>query len=224
MTGEVGTGDAARTAPGENAAEHVHQQLRDGILSGQYRPNQRLVEEEVAARLSVSRTPVREALLRLRHEGLVQQNRGWLVRDHAPEEILEYLEARAEVEAAAARLAASRITPAQLTGLEELLAHMEGEPNRRLFNELNSAFHDRVTEAGGNRVLAGFARSSKINYWTFSRPVVFTAAQDALVDSEHDELLAALRAGDEDAAERIARAHVRHTAAIIADALGLRVP
>lgn len=214
---------AARTgaASGDNAADSVHQQLRDGILSGQYRPNQRLVEEDLAARLRVSRTPVREALLRLRHEGLVQQSRGWLVRDHAPEEILEYLEARAEVEAAAARLAASRITAPQLDRLEELLAHMEGESNRRLFNETNSEFHDLVTEAGGNRVLVNVARSLKINYWTFSTPILFTAEQDAVVDREHRELLAALRERDGTRAERIAREHVGHTAGIIAVSLGL---
>ena len=216
------SGGAVRPAAGEHAAAAVHQRVRDGILSGEFRPNRRLVEEELAAELKVSRTPVREALLRLRQEGLVLQNRGWLVRDHAPEEILEYLEARAEVEAVSARLAAARITAEQLAALEALIAQMEGEPNRRLFNEINGEFHDLVTEAGGNRVLAGFARSSKINYWTFSTPVLFTPDQDAVVDREHRELVAALRDGDAATAESIARAHVQHTAQIIAGSLGLQ--
>lgn len=216
------SGESARLPAGDNAAAAIHQRVRDGILSGEFRPNHRLVEEELAAELKVSRTPVREALLRLRQEGLVLQNRGWLVRDHAPEEILEYLEARAEVEAAAARLAAARITAEQLARLEVLIAQMEGEPNRRLFNEINGEFHDLVTEAGGNRVLAGFARSSKINYWTFSTPVLFTPDQDAVVDREHRELVAALRDGDAATAESIARAHVQHTAQIIAGSLGLQ--
>jgi GntR family transcriptional regulator, rspAB operon transcriptional repressor len=207
---------------GDNAAAVVHQRVRDGILSGEFRPNHRLVEEELAASLNVSRTPVREALLRLRQEGLVLQNRGWLVRDHAPEEILEYLEARAELEAAAARLAVGRITAAQLGRLDHLIESMEGEANRRLFNEINGEFHDLVTEAGGNRVLANFARSSKINYWTFATPVRFSPEQDAVVDREHRALVAALRSGDAAAAERIAREHVRHTADIIATSLALR--
>lgn len=213
----------AGSAPGavDNAAAVVHQRVRDGILSGEFRPNRRLVEEELAAELNVSRTPVREALLRLRQEGLVLQNRGWLVRDHAPEEILEYLEARAELEAAAARLAAARITPAQVARLNELIAQMEDEPNRRLFNEINGEFHDLVTEAGGNRVLANFARSSKINYWTFATPVRFTPEQDAVVDAEHRALVAALQAGDAATAEQVARRHVAHTAEIIATSLGL---
>jgi len=214
----------AGSAPGavDNAAAVVHQRVRDGILSGEFRPNHRLVEEELAAELNVSRTPVREALLRLRQEGLVLQNRGWLVRDHAPEEILEYLEARAELEAAAARLAAARITEAQVARLNELIVQMEGEPNRRLFNEINGEFHDLVTEAGGNRVLANFARSSKINYWTFATPVRFTPEQDAIVDAEHRALVAALQAGDGATAEQVARRHVAHTADIIATSLGLR--
>jgi DNA-binding GntR family transcriptional regulator len=213
---------AAATQAVDNAAAVVHQRVRDGILSGEFRPNHRLVEEELAAELNLSRTPVREALLRLRQEGLVLQKRGWLVRDHAPEEILEYLEARAELEAAAARLAAGRITAAQLAVLDDLIVTMEGEPNRRLFNEINGEFHDLVTDAGGNRVLASFARSSKINYWTFTTPVRFTPEQDAVVDAEHRALVAALRGGDAAEAERVAREHVRHTADIIATSLGLR--
>jgi GntR family transcriptional regulator, rspAB operon transcriptional repressor len=216
------SGAEARSTAGDNAATAVHQRLRDGILSGEFRPNHRLVEEELAAELSVSRTPVREALLRLRQEGLVLQKRGWLVRDHAPEEILEYLEARGELEAVAARLAATRITAQQLDRLVALMEQMEGEPNRRLFNEINGEFHDLVTEAGGNPVLASFARSSKINYWTFSTPIRFTHDQDAVVDREHRELVAALRHGDAARAEKVAREHVRHTADIIAASLGLQ--
>ena len=85
---------------GTIAADAVHEHLRKAILSAEYRPNYRLVEQDLSAQLNVSRTPVREALLRLKQEGLVVQRKGWIVRDHAPHEIIELLEARAEFDGA----------------------------------------------------------------------------------------------------------------------------
>lgn len=206
---------------GDNTAEQVHEQIRDGIVSGEYRPNQRLVEEELARHLQVSRTPVREALLRLQQQGLVHRDRGWQVRDHGPDEILEFLEARAELESAAARLATGRITEAELNRLGELMASMEGETNRRLINALNNEFHEIITDAARNHVLANLARATRINYWNFSSPIVFTQAQDQVVNAEHRQLAAALAGGDAEQAASIARAHVSHTADVIAEALGL---
>lgn len=206
---------------GDNTADQVHEQIRDGILSGEYRPNQRLVEEELARNLQVSRTPVREALLRLQQQGLVHRDRGWQVRDHGPEEILEFLEARAEVESSAARLAASRISRDEVTRLEELIVSMERETNRRLINALNDEFHSVITQAARNHVLADLARATRINYWNFASPILFTQAQDEVVNSEHRQLAVALAGGDADLAASIARTHVSHTADIIAEALGL---
>ena len=206
---------------GDNAADQVHERLRDGILSGEFRPNQRLVEEELARQLQVSRTPIREALLRLRQQGLVHRDRGWQVQDHGPDEILEFLEARAEVESAAARLAARRISDAELARLDELMELMEAERNRRIINAYNDEFHAIVTDAARNHVLANLARATLINYWNFSSPIVFTEAQDMVVNAEHRELKSALADRDAEHAAAVARAHVRHTADVIADALGL---
>ena len=192
---------------GDNTADQVHEQIRDGILSGEYRPNQRLVEEELARNLQVSRTPVREALLRLQQQGLVHRDRGW--------------QARAEVESSAARLAASRISRDEVTRLEELIVSMERETNRRLINALNDEFHSVITQAARNHVLADLARATRINYWNFASPILFTQAQDEVVNSEHRQLAVALAGGDADLAASIARAHVSHTADIIAEALGL---
>lgn len=206
----------------ENAADHVHSQLRDAILSGQLRPNHRLVEVTLADELGVSRTPVREALLRLRQEGLVVQSHGWLVRDHDPAEVLEYLEARAALESATAGLAARRIDEAQLTELRSILDEMEDRSrSRREVNSLNSRFHALIAEAGGNVVLTKFARGTDINYWTFTTPVVFTESDDRRVEDDHRALLAALERRDSEAAAAIARAHVEATAEVIARSLGL---
>ncbi|GGN71905.1 GntR family transcriptional regulator [Actinoplanes lobatus] len=200
----------------------VHERLREAILSAELRPNHRLVEKDIADWLEVSRTPVREALFRLVQEGLVIQRKGWVVRDHTPAEILEMIEARAGVEAHAAYLAAQRITEAQLTRMEELIVTMEDDSVSRLrLNELNNVFHDIVTESATNAVVAQLHRRTKINYWNLNQPVVFTPADDEIVNTQHRQLVAALRARDGETASRIARQHVDNTGRIIRDALGL---
>ncbi|MGB4778486.1 GntR family transcriptional regulator [Microbacterium sp.] len=210
------------TVGDENTADMVHARLRDAILSGKYRPNQRLIEVDLANEIGVSRTPVREALLRLRHDGLVGQRKGWIVRDLDSREVLDYLEARAALEGVTAGLAAKRITREELDQLHALVHQMEtSDLNQREYSALNSRFHALITSAGGNKVLSALARNTDINYWTFSTPIVFSAAEDHRVDRDHRELVAALEAGDAELAARLAREHVNATASILARALGL---
>ncbi|MFT4215505.1 MAG: GntR family transcriptional regulator [Microbacterium sp.] len=187
--------------------------LRDAILSGEMRPNQRIVEADLAEDLGVSRTPVREALLRRRHDGLVAQRKGRIVRDHDSAEVLEHLEARAALESVTAGFAAERISDETLGRLREL--------SRREVNALNSQFHRLIAEAGGDPVLAAFARDTDINYWTFTTPIIFTADDERHVDNGHRALLDALQRHDAEAAATIAREHVMGTAQIIARSLGL---
>src|SRR5581483_11474189 len=95
--------------------EQTYNELRRAIVQGRLRPNQRLIETELAEEYAVSRTPVRETLQRLAVEGLiVPARRGWIVREHSLEEINEIYEVRAALEGFAARLAAQRATKAQL--------------------------------------------------------------------------------------------------------------
>lgn len=213
------------TADAESSSDTVHARIRDAIVSSEFRPNHRLVEEELAAWLNVSRTPVREALLRLKQDGLVERNRGWIVRDHAPEEILGIVEARAAVESSAAFLAADRIDAATLDRLTALCAQMETPGASRIeLSAVNDDFHDTVTEAAGNQLLVQFARRTRINYWNFTRPVVLGPDDDELTAASHRDLVAALRDRDGARAQRIVREHIDHTGAVVATALGLAWP
>ncbi|MET8990686.1 GntR family transcriptional regulator [Nonomuraea wenchangensis] len=217
------TPDKKKRPTTEFMADVVHERLRDAILSAEFRPNHRLVEEELADWLQVSRTPVREALLRLRQEGLVVQRKGWIVRDHAPEEMLEIIEARAGIEAHAAYLAAGRLDGERLGRIEELIERME-QPgiSRVTLNQLNNEFHDLITEGAANSLITQFYRRTKVNYWNFHQPVVFTPADDEVVNAQHRELVAFIRAGDGDNAARVAREHVAATIRIIRASLGLQ--
>jgi DNA-binding GntR family transcriptional regulator len=84
--------------------------LRDEIIQGKIRPNERLIAVDLAERLKTSRTPIREALQLLEAEGLVvAAKRGYVVREHTRDEIVEIYEVRASLEGMAARLAAQKL-------------------------------------------------------------------------------------------------------------------
>lgn len=204
-------------------ADTVYTRLREAILSAELRPNRRLVEDELAEWLNVSRTPVREALLRLEQEGLVERNRGWIVRENDPSEIRARLECRLAIEGYAARLAAERRTDADLGELGRLATLMEQRGISRLeFNRLNDRFHKVLTEAAANPTLSNLHAQAKINYWDLSVPVVFSSEVDQQVHEHHRALIAALQAGDGDEAEAVARSHVQITLDVVLTAIAAR--
>src|SRR5215211_4475027 len=103
------------------AADGIYDRVRADIVHGALRPNQRLVEIELAERLGVSRTPIRETLQRLTLEGLVHRTRGgWVVHEHSQDEIRAIYEVRAALDGYAAFLAANRATERELEALEAL--------------------------------------------------------------------------------------------------------
>ena len=100
---------------------------RRGILSGKYRPGDRLNESQIARELNISRIPVREALSQLQEQGLVQnrERRGMFVTNITPAEVLQISSLRLILETEALRLARTRMTPEILAELEALVAQME---------------------------------------------------------------------------------------------------
>ena len=218
--GKLSRGRKARKDT-EVIADKVYESVRDAILSAELRPNRRLVEDEIAEWLDVSRTPVRESLLRLEQEGLVERNHGWIVREINPDEIRSRLECRLAIEGYAARLAAQRRTDDDLQKLRLLADEMESHDQSRLeFNRSNDEFHRIVTEASGNPVFAKLHRQTRINYWDLTVPVVFSADVDVEVHRQHRALIDALESKDGDKAEAITRDHVQLTLNIVLRALG----
>jgi DNA-binding GntR family transcriptional regulator len=202
------------------AADKAYQQLRDAILDGDISPNRRLVEEELAASLEVSRTPVREALLRLAQEGLVTRVRGWVVRDHSLEEALRIVEARAAVESAAARLAAAQISDADLERLVSIADAIDqpGSTMKEL-NRLNRQFHALITGACGNPLLVQFAQRTNISHWSLSASWLMSAKDAAEVNAEHRQMIEALTQRDGVVLEALVRAHIGRTQTILAQAI-----
>lgn len=151
-------------------SERVYQQVRRDIVEGRYQPGERVVEQQLATELRVSRTPVREAVRRLETEGLVVtiRNRGAHVRPLSQTDVADLYEARSRIEGFVAELAARRATPEDIDVLEvaaanfdAVVATSETSQVRRVRSIMaaNTVFHKALVTAGGaeqvQRLLAG---------------------------------------------------------------------
>jgi DNA-binding GntR family transcriptional regulator len=166
MLGEVRSvpGMPAETAGGPRAGEaaraYALAALRQAILSGDVAPGQRLVEEELAGTLGVTRQSLRAALLDLSTDGLVERipNRGARVRVISTAEAVAITECRMVLEALCAAKAAERITDEEAAQLRELagnLQHAVADRNPLKYSELNRELHRRVGVISGQKVALG---------------------------------------------------------------------
>jgi DNA-binding GntR family transcriptional regulator len=204
---------------GEPGPSGVFERLRRLILEGEYVPNERLVEEQLAERLGVSRTPIRQALTMLEAEGLVEiaPNKGAMVCSFTIEDVWDIYDLRAVLEGHAARRAADRIHEDELARLRSLAADMENiSPGRFLGHEeeirwlvaTNQEFHGTIVSASRN------GRLGKLIRRTVEVPLMFKAFywygqhERRISNHYHRQILGALEAGDGERAEIIMREHV----------------
>lgn len=190
-------------------ADGVYEQLRWDIVHGVLRPNESLIENELADRLDVSRTPIRESLQRLAADGLiVLRHRRWQVYEYTAEEVRELYEIRACQESFAARLACERGTDEQVADIEAArdLATRLADPVERVVN--NDRFHDLVNQASGNTRLCDLIQRTRLYHFNRRTAALYTS--DELIESsrQHGQIIDAVCARDADAAERIVRTHV----------------
>ena len=201
-------------------ASDVHDRLRTKILTLEFRPGTRLVEDELTETFGAGRTPVREALLRLQGEGLVSRQRGWIVEATDPANFRSIFEARIAIEGYAAGLAAARIDRAGLDELAALMAAMEvADKPRAEVNRLNRAFHVAIVKASDNSLFSEMHERTQFQYWNLRLPVVFLKEQLAVSTEQHRALFDALKKGDAARAEQAARVHIESTMRIVAEAL-----
>lgn len=191
--------------------QRVAEELRRAILEHRYKPGERLVEEALSSELGVSRIPIREALRELASEGLVimQARRGASVASLSGSLARDLVEVRATLEGLNAKLAARHRSPPIVLELREVLEHGNRAAQSRDLDalvRLNAEFHDKLAAAGGNAILGEIMRSLRER-----TRLVFTAngAARAKKDwQEHSAILAAVIAGDEQAAAQRAQEHV----------------
>ena len=200
----------------ENRSLHhiVYTTIVDAIHNGDLEPGDRISEVAIAERLGISRSPVREALARLAHDGLVEQRprRGTFVAEFTEKDIAEIREARAMIEARAAREACLKIGEAEERKLRGLIDKMEDSALELDWTKtavLNARFHEAIVEIADNNVLR--------RIWGVLDPLAWLVAASVPPDSYHDPvdvrdrhewLLDALLSGDPDQAEEGVRSHI----------------
>ncbi|MBD3788307.1 MAG: GntR family transcriptional regulator [Sphingomonadales bacterium] len=202
--------------------QSAYRRLLDEIRSGALAPGARLREIELAERLGISRTPVREAIRQLESDGLVTHlpRQGATIRslDHA--EVVELYEMRAVLEGTAARLAARAASDLELAELAALNAELAAVPAGAQAREINRIFHRTLIEAARNRFLIK-AMSALQKTLLILGPTTLAEPDRAVAAvAEHGAVLEALRARDGAGAEAAMRAHVE--AALSARIRGMR--
>lgn len=206
---DIGTIGPARRRSGD-----VYETLRSAILSGEIRPNEPLIEADIAAALAVSRTPVREALQRLAVEQLIlPRKRGWAVREITAAEAGENSEVRAALEGYAARLAVQRATDAELAAVaavhERRLAIDPADDTARVGT--NREFHGIIVEAARNGQLKHAILRSGRFYFNGAVARQTSPEEFHLSNQDHAAIVAALLARDADRAELAMRSHIMRT-------------
>ena len=194
-------------------SEQVKDRILQWILEGELAPGSRIIETRVAKELGVSQAPVREALRDLTTLGVVEMKpyRGASVRQPSKTDLVEAMEVRGELEALAARTAATRMTEPCLNELRRLIAEMHelaeaGDTHTHA--QKNTEFHETVLRASGNRTL--------LRTWSMLEPYARTyvtamvPGMDLIwLGDRHIDILEALEAGDPDKAAETMRHHAR---------------
>ncbi len=194
-------------------ADQVYEHLRQGILANDYPPGTSLPEETVAARFSVSRVPVREALRHLAADGLVTltPRQGATVSSLSPKQFLDAYRVREALETLAIRLAMPNLTEDDLAELETLNAEMHehaAAEDTIAFFASNAAFHQLLIRKADNDDLKAIYDSLIDKMRRYRWPSIDLRGGLARSVEEHEAIVAAIKTGDTEEASRLVAAHI----------------
>ena len=209
--------------------------VRELLLRGDFKPGERVSELQLSARVGASRTPIRQALDRLAHEGLLQETRSgrFLVKEFTIADVWDAIDLRGVLEGTAARLAAERLTgPDEMATICTLQSRMDQihHPTRQSFAtyiDLNEAFHSALVDLAKSPLLR---RSIEhVNTLPFASPSALVFARTKLPGSgemliigreQHHAILEAIERHQGTRAEALAREHAQLSRRNLESALG----
>jgi len=196
------------------APVQAYQAIRDAIVRVELEPGRRLSDNELAAQLGISRTPVREALARLRDERLVLvvPQLGTFVARISPAGVGDAQFIREALECAAVRRAAENATEADLATLEENLAgqeHARADGDLDSFYNLDDAFHHALCDLSRHPTVWSISHRAQSHLNRIRRLSLAVPSYLPEMIDEHRRVLAAVAAHDPDAAELALRYHLR---------------
>ena len=198
-----------------NMSAAVRDRIQELIFDGTLKSGARIPQDAIAEELGVSRLPVREAIIALQAEGLVdsEPHRGSFVVPITEEDIEDHYAMYGAIQGLAASRAAKRASDSLIRRLEDLVAEMERAPSAPSTTEAHWAFHSAINQAGGSRRLRTVLRQMAHNL----PREVYDLAPSASPQSnlEHRRLIDALRSGDGEAAARTCEEHLSHEGRIV---------
>jgi len=211
---------------GRSSADAATHALREAIVRGVLVGGQPLRQDELAARLQVSKIPVREALRRLEAEGLVAfyPNRGATVAPLSEAEAEELAEIRIVLETTALRRAAPRAAAADLRRAQDILDEARHEPDAARWSALNREFHEALYAPADRPQLLELIRQVNRRIDRYMYVTLADAGHQAQSLREHRLLLQAIRRGDVAAAEAVLTEHIASGAKRLIDYLQKATP
>ncbi len=199
-----------------------YEDLHQAIVNGELLPGERLLEEDLSARLGLGRAAVRMALARLEHDGLVERerHRGARVRRVSEREAVEILEARSALEGVAARHAALKADDATIAGLRETITEM-----RRLreagdligLSNVNARLHAGILAASRHETAKRLTRTLSSQIVRFQYRTVLLPGRSDRSFAEHSAIVEAIAARDPEAAEQAMQHHLLRVADALRD-------
>lgn len=194
-------------------ADDVYDQILSAIVNGQIAPGERLIQEKIATEINISRTPVREALLRLEQEGILELSgrKGFAIRRISEREVRDLYGAREAIEGYGAFWIAKNRTPERLAAIEEMVEAERAQhcPDVEVEFGLNRDIHRVIVEQTGNKVLLGMFDiiwGRGISLWLFAASRSNQSPPDLDV---HRALFEVIRGGAPEEAQAAMIEHVR---------------
>ena len=208
----AGNDAAARkvTSPSAGARVPPYEMLKQAILTGELKAGEPLVETSLAAWCQVSRTPIREALRRLEQDGLIQRSdRGLVIRERSPQEILDIYETRIALEATAGRMAAERRTDHDVLLLRRLIERGKkiADDEVAAIVEANRQFHRAVWQASHNESLLDLLERLNLHLARYPETTLSAPGRWREACHQHEILVDAIQKRDSDGAYKIALEH-----------------
>ncbi|GID31661.1 GntR family transcriptional regulator [Paractinoplanes brasiliensis] len=205
-------------------ADGVAQAVRDGVASGQLVPDETYSVYQLAELLGVSRSPVREGMLRLAEAGLVEirRNRGFRVLPPRAHDVEEIVEIRLALEPAAAAKAALSGTPDQHAALRQALAAMASAVaagDEAAFWPADRALHDLLLRTAANNRAAAIVAQLRSTTALLGPPTTASGRTLAEIHAEHEPVITAVLRRDAPAAESAMRAHLEATGRLLINRL-----
>jgi len=193
--------------------QKVYRALKKGIIRGDIQPNSKLILTEIAKSLSVSNTPIREAVNKLASEGLVTiiPNKGIIVKKINIDDFQEILQIRAFLDGLIAKLASQKMTVKDIDNLDKIIDEMEQcveEDDRLAYNDLDIKFHDLLLNIAGNNTLKEIYNNLIEQGYRFRLRTLKISDRMSKSLREHKEIALKLKEKNPDEANRVSQEHI----------------